>query len=253
VRLTFYNYVDEPLQVQRAPSRRGWMDDSSGRYSLRCLPLQIANSYGWQFLCDQGFEATYTGGRGPEALRIRALDPGITPPDYASSHFGDGVLTFHTGYLIRTEAGWDTLATGPTNAHKHGIAPLSGVVETHWLPYPFTFNWRFTRPGTVRFEAGEPIGQVAPVLKHSLEWIQPEIRPLSEDPRLEQEFRDWWERREEYRRGAHGEGEWQRDYLLGRTPTGTEAADHQTKLRLREPAVCPVTGALAQGSVQRSR
>ena len=32
------------------------------------------------------------------------------------------------------------------------LQPLAGVVETDWLPFPFTMNWLFTQPGRVRFE-----------------------------------------------------------------------------------------------------
>jgi len=28
------------------------------------------------------------------------------------------------------------------------------VIETDWLPDPFTMNWQMTRPGTVRFREG---------------------------------------------------------------------------------------------------
>ena len=66
------------------------------------------------------------------------------------------MLTFHPGYLFRTPPGWSMWAMGPPNHIKDGIQPLAGLVETDWLPFPFTMNWIFTRPGTVRFEKGEP-------------------------------------------------------------------------------------------------
>ena len=36
------------------------------------------------------------------------------------------------------------------------MQPLVGLIETDWLPFPFTMNWVFTRPGRVRLEKGEP-------------------------------------------------------------------------------------------------
>jgi hypothetical protein len=43
------------------------------------------------------------------------------------------------------------------NSPKDGIAPLTGVIETDWLPYPFTMNWQMTRPGSVRFDKDEAV------------------------------------------------------------------------------------------------
>ncbi len=44
---------------------------------------------------------------------------------------------------------------GPPNHIKDGIQPLTGLVETDWLPFPFTMNWMFTRKGSVRWERGQ--------------------------------------------------------------------------------------------------
>jgi len=43
---------------------------------------------------------------------------------------------------------------GPPNWPKDGVYPLSGLVETDWLPFPFTMNWQMTRAGSVSFSAG---------------------------------------------------------------------------------------------------
>src|SRR5690606_28445603 len=104
---------------------------------------------------------------------------GDTPWEgFAQSNFSDGILTFNAGYIFRTDPGWHLMVTGPMNHPKDGIVPLSGVVETDWLPFPFTMNWRFTRPGTVRFEKDEPFCRVIPVAAQALETTQPEIHSL---------------------------------------------------------------------------
>ena len=43
-------------------------------------------------------------------------------------------------------------AMGPPNHVKDGIQPLVGLVETDWLPFPFTMNWHLhpARPGALR-------------------------------------------------------------------------------------------------------
>jgi hypothetical protein len=145
--------------------------------------------------------------------------------------------------LFRTEPGWNLFATGPTNAPKDGIAPLSGVIETDWLPYPFTMNWQMTRPGCVRFEKDEPICMVYPVPAGALQAIEPEVRNLADDPELLAQTMAWKERRDDFMQRFHARDPatlkeaWQRYYFLGKMPDGTGAgAEHVNKLRLAPPA-----------------
>ena len=42
--------------------------------------------------------------------------------------------------------GWSMWAMGPPNHVKDGIQPLVGLVETDWLPFPFTMNWHLHPP-----------------------------------------------------------------------------------------------------------
>ncbi len=74
---------------------------------------------------------------------------------------------------------------------KHGIVPLDGLVETDWLPFPFTMNWRFTRPGTVRFEAGEPFCFVTPAPHALYEAIEPRLRSLADDAEMQAAYEQW--------------------------------------------------------------
>ena len=77
--------------------------------------------------------------------------------DFVKSHFSHGIITFHPGYLFRTPEGWSMWAGGPPNHVKDGVQPLAGLVETDWLPFPFTMNWVFTRPGRVKFAQGRAV------------------------------------------------------------------------------------------------
>src|SRR5262249_9607485 len=157
------------------------------------------------------------------------------------SHFAYGIITFHLTYLFRTEPGWDLMCTGPINRSKDGVVALSGVIETDWLPYPFTMNWQMTRSGTVRFEKDEPICQIYPVPHAALESVEPEIRDLADNPELEAQARAWKAHRDEFmqrfrsRDRATLREAWQRYYFLGKYPDGSEAdASHVTKLRLTD-------------------
>ena len=122
-------------------------------------------------------------------------DPGSAASCHhtVTSHFSHGVLTFHSGYLFRTPPGWSMWVMGPPNHAKDGLQPLSGLVETDWLPFPFTMNWLFTRPGRVRFEKKEPFCFISLVQDKPLAEIQPVIRQMSSNPELRDQY-DVWEK-----------------------------------------------------------
>ena len=151
MKLVCYAIDAEAPTIRPAQQTRAWMDGVIDNHAYRCLPLSIANSYGWDILAPFAFSAQWNGEPHPSGLILRC-DDGSTPPlKRVASHFGYGIVTFQLSYLFRTEPGWDLVASGPWNRPKDGIAALTGVIETDWLPFPFTMNWQMTRPGTVRF------------------------------------------------------------------------------------------------------
>ena len=170
---------------------------------------------------------------------MRRLDAGDLLP---TTHFGSGILTFHTGYLFQTEPGHNLWVQGPTNALKDAIQPLTGVIETDWSPYTFTMNWKFTRSGqAVRFEKGEPFCFLFPLSRDLIDGTEPEIRNLDDSPELRDRYRAWTESRNSFNTGLLEPGseaqkaKWQKIYFQGDHPDGaTGAIDHKTKLTPRE-------------------
>lgn len=225
------------IDIRPAPVERAWMDASDQRYAYRCLPLAIANAHGWEILCPSGFAAAWNGRPRIDDLQIYP-DAGTVAP--ALSHFAQGILTFHLPCLFRTEEGYDLVAQGPVNSPKDGIYPLTGIIETDWAPYTFTMNWIFTRPGVLRFAAGEPICHIFPVRRGALEAVEPEIRKISEVPELKAEYENWGESRNDFNAGlkvpdsAARAERWQKRYHQGVDMAGqTGTADHRTRLRLK--------------------
>jgi hypothetical protein len=206
--------------------------------------LVVANTTGWELLSPVSFTATWNGGSQITDIRLDP-DEDTTRAQldrWAVSHFSGGVLTFHTGYLFQTDEGWDLWAGGPPNFVKDGIQPLVGVVETYWLPFPFTMNWRFTRPGMISFKKGDPFCFVMPIQHAALDEVQPIIKPIAANPDLERQYKAWGESRTNFltklgdrdsEAVKHG---WQRDYFRGRTPEGHLAPDsHVNRRRLKTP------------------
>jgi hypothetical protein len=213
--LTAYVMDGHSVDIRPAPVERDWMDTSKDRFAYRCLPLNIANSHGWELLCPHGFKAGWNGGPDPASVFVAADASGVVPP--AMGHFGHGVLTFHIVCLFRTEPGYDLMVQGPINRPKDAIAPLSGIIETDWAPYSFTMNWKFTRPfTTVRFEKGEPFCHFFPVKRGEVESFSPRLRPLRENPALSEAHRQWRENRAGFIEGLQKPGspeaeeKWQR-------------------------------------------
>ena len=239
MKLAAYIIDDHCVEIRPAPLERAWMEATDQRYAYRCLPLNIANSCGWEILCDAGFIAIWNGGTANDAIAIQP-DPHTTAP--AISHFGHGILTFHVPCLFRTERGDNLLAQGPVNRPKDGIAPLSGVIETDWAPYSFTMNWIFTRPRTfVRFEKGEPYCHILPVCCGALESMQPELLLLSDNAELKRQHQAWTASRLRFNTdlkqpGSEAQSEkWQKSYYRGLDPEGrpSGAENHRTRLRLK--------------------
>lgn len=237
--LCYKIHHDAPPMVP-APGTRTWMDESPNRFAYRCLPLNIANAYGWEILSPATFEMTWDGGPEKEAIKIKALDDYPLIERLVVSHFTRGIVTFHVGYMFRTPPGWDMLATAPLNRPKHGIVGLSGIIETDWLPFPFTMNWQMTAPGTVRFEKGEPFCTIIPIQHDMLESFTPTMTTLDADPELKAEYEVWMNSRKDFleKLDAHDpeavRKSWQKFYMHGKRPTSEDRVDtHKSKLRLK--------------------
>ncbi len=240
MKLIAYVIDGAALDIAPAALERGWMDATRERFAYRCLPLNIANAYGWEVRSPSGFKATWNGEEGIDAITIES-EPGTRAP--AVSHFGGGILTFHLPCLFRTEPSYDLMVVGPLNRPKDAIAALAGVIETDWAPYTFTMNWLFTQPEIeIEFERGEPFCQFFPVKRGELELFAPEIRPLSADPELDQRYRAWQKSRRDFNADLKVAGssaqqaKWQKHYYRGSAIDLTALApdDHRTRVRLKD-------------------
>ena len=147
--------------------------------------------------------------------------------------------------LFRTPPGWGMMCSGSPNHVKDGIQPLVGLIETDWLPFPFTMNWIFTRPGRITFEKGEPFCFINLIEHKKVEQFQPIIRTLESNPVMKGQFEAWNRARTDFnQRLAGGDPDaakeaWQRYYFKGEVPEdlGTAPATHSNKRRLKSPRV----------------
>jgi len=226
-----------PMRIVPAPADRRWMQ-AEENYPKRCLPLVMANQAGWVLLNDHRFHATWNGSDDPDGVKIKYTKR--VPRNPVTSHFGFGIITFKLGFLFRTPPGYNLAVRGPTNWIKDGICPLDGLIETDWLPYPFSMNWKLTRPNSrVTFQVDDPICMFFPQRRGELEGFRLSLRDISTQPDLATACQEWGESRLDHLRTIPGTKAervpWQRYYLRGMSPRGNAAEYHQIKLTLRDP------------------
>jgi hypothetical protein len=235
--LICYRVSAEALEIIPGRAPRTWMDETNERFAYRCIPLSIANASGWELILPFSFSAVWNGGPRMEDITIFQDEPS----DLVMSHFGHGVLTFHTGWLFKTSPGWALWCRGAPNHLHDGIVPLEGLVETDWLPFPFTMNWRFVQPGAVRFEKGESVCFVTPTPHAILDDVAPSIRSIDEDPALKTAYQNWGASRADFnarlaqREPAAVAEKWQRTYVQGTGKNGESSPFHRTKRKLQTP------------------
>jgi hypothetical protein len=239
--LECFPVVNRPPEIVPGRPQRAWMDGFQDRHAYRCLPLTMSNTTGWELLSPVAFTAEWNGGKAKEDIQLRADTPHPDFHEFARSHFSGGVLTLQPGYLFRTKPGWDMTAAGPPNWPKDGIQPLSGLVETDWLPFPFTMNWIFTRPGRIRFQKGEPFCFITLTPHRVMDEVQPIQRSLPSDLELKGQYEVWLRERDGFNsRLARNDPDaireaWQRYYFKGEIPEdkGPAPATHINKRRLK--------------------
>lgn len=243
MKLIAYPTTIVPCTLRPANPKRDWMDVAINKNPYRCLPLSMANAWGWEILSTAKFTAEWDGGVHPNSVKITLLD-GFNAPE---GYFGEGTMTWHPGYMFKTEYPYGLYVTGAPNYPKPNVIPLSGIVETHWLPFTFTMNWRFTQPGKFSMEIGEPFCQIFPVDMNVFDGLEAEIRTLHEPEakELHDKYWDWNLSRYEFlhgqKTGKYGPESWQRNYFQGtyppdgtkcpihKTSEGTELTSHRTK------------------------
>ena len=238
-------YAQGRVVTKLVPARphRDWMDRFPGRHPYRCLPLAVANTFGWELLSPCDLKIEWNGGPEFEAIKISAEDGFPLVNDFAVSNFAYGIVTFHTGYLFVTDPGWLMFATGPLNEPIDGMAPLTGLIETEWLPYPFGMNWQLMRPGTYRFKKDQPFCHIIPVQVEPLLQATPEILEIASNPDLAKRLDSYRQTRVALRntqkRMFEADGSdapsWSKEYFHGRLNDGTVATNHYQKIRLADP------------------
>jgi len=220
--------------------QRDWMDETPSKFAYRCLPLTIANQTGWWVYNPVGFTAVWRGQAAPGGVQfLFDSDQGLWS-QWIGDQFGQGIITWNTPFLFRTKpAGSRLMVCGPINCFKHGIQPLTAIIESDWMSMSFTMNWKITAPNAViRFDRGEPLFQLIPMAGNictDLEQAKVRYMKLADDAEVSRAYQEWNEGRrkfhEQKKTGEVRPDDWQKDYFRGRDVFGREVASgHKTKV-----------------------
>ena len=172
------------------------MTETSGAYAYRCMPLNIANEYGWSVLSPSQFTATWDGSEDLEGVSIKYENG--EGYDFAHSHFGSGILTISVDFVVQTPQNISLYIRGIPNDLISNIQPLDAIVETDWLPFTFTYNYKFLKPCTVRFEKNEPLFSFFPILRGDIESYSLNTQSIEEDPDFFEKYLEYSNSRESY-------------------------------------------------------
>ena len=234
--ITKYN-IYNPLNVTIPTKKRKFMDETWNGYAYRCLPMTVANGFGWTVLNNHRFTVKWNGGNQltDTIILYDKLADGKNPYNPAVSHFGTGILTFNVGFLIRTPEKINLYVKGPANSPKRGITALEGIVETDWLNFTFTMNWKITEPNyEIVFEKDEPICTFFPYPRNYIEQFDAISKNITLDPDVHKKYTEYAKSRSEYNANLKTNGaKGQRDYLRGVDKEGNSFDDHQNSINAK--------------------
>jgi len=239
--------VEPSDHIRPCKAARDWMDKSPKKYVYRCIPLIAANTMGWELLNPIDADIVWNGGAMNTDVSVKQSVRDKFGP---VSHFGVGMVTWYVPFIFKTSPDLGLIVTGPANHERDDVVPLDAFIRTDWLPFPFTMNWRITRPDhTVSFKAGEPISRVLPYPIALLNETELEIVELSSDQGFLDEVNQWGAARAQNVQKAEadiaawldggekpeGDGVWNSQYVRAKGDKDAGFEPHQTVFRPKPP------------------
>jgi hypothetical protein len=228
----------EEFRIVPLPRKRDWMSQTPDGYAYQCMPLNIANEYGWSVLSPAGFTASWNGSDDLDAVKISYDDEGGY--EFAQSHFGSGILTIGVDFVVRTSQNTSLYVRGIPNELVEGVQPLDAIVETDWLPFTFTYNYKFIKPCAVRFEKGEPLFSFFPIRRGEIESYNISSTKIQEDEEFYNQYLKYSNARQHYldnMNNPNAELSKGRYYANAKDPDGNRysVSNHVKKIMLPRP------------------
>ena len=162
------------------------MTGSREKFAYKCLPLNIANQYGWAVVSPVDFSIVWWEGKDSSDVDVIINEDGFD--NSVLSYFGESVFTIHPDFILQTPEGYSTYIRGIPNSDRPGIKPLDAIVETDWLPFTFTYNFKLEGPGIYEFKKGDPLFCFFPIERNTVENFRLEESFIGKDNEFAKDF-----------------------------------------------------------------
>jgi hypothetical protein len=150
----------------RPSSKRDWFSS----HFYKCLPLVIANQYGFEIKTPYAMSFIWNGESNNSAISWNVFNSkeelhGKQPE--VRSHFGHGIITYALPWTLKTPKGVNLMIMPPPNIIIPNITVMTGVVETDNLDRHFTLNLKIQEPNKlVHIPKGQPIATLLPIPRY---------------------------------------------------------------------------------------
>ena len=184
--------------IKPCSKKRDWMNQPGLSYSYYCGPLVAANQIGYNIIYQNETEIFWNGGPNRSDIDIRhtKVDEHFCVCD---SHFEVDILTFNFPVMFQTPKGWGLLISGPANHPIEGLQPLEGLVETNWLPFTFTMNFKITEKNKlIKIKQYTPICRVLPYPLNLNEKTNLNFLDIQSNKKLLSMYTSWANARDEF-------------------------------------------------------
>lgn len=203
-----------------------------------CLPLTIANQYGFVVKAAHDMSLYWSGGESKVALDSVGYHHGEYEVQSYNTNFGSGVLTIENKFLLRTPPDINLMVIPVPNHYIEGLYPLTGVVEADNLRRSFTFNLKMTTPNKkVYVKKGDWLASFIPIPRFYVEKFKLQnLEEIYSEEIIKNERDDMdkllWERFHDQEMGGDmgKPNDSGRRYFKGLFPDDTKYRNHQKRI-----------------------
>ena len=178
--IEIYKVSNESFPIVSSKKQRDWMNQNVHAY--RCVPLSIANTFGWDILLPKDLDVEWNGGTEKKDVIIHKNN------HVYESHFSSGTFTIQVGYTWKTSEDYQIMIMPYPNPDQYDIISLTAIVETDRLMYPWFLTCKVTKLGRYKLKAGTPIARVIPIKISDV--VDCSIN-LASEPKEYKEYREW--------------------------------------------------------------
>lgn len=154
-KLTLTRTHQNTTKIVQSRVKRDWMDATYNKHAYQCMPMTLANVYGWEVQMEEDLVVIWDGLNSP---------PRILQGEFTSNGRKQavssiiGMISINIGWTVNTEENYSTWFTGSPNYIMDGATCLTAALPTSWWPDESQMNWKITKINEpVTFKSGDPI------------------------------------------------------------------------------------------------